>query len=275
MDGHSDHDPPEGGGQSHLKGTAFCIRCEERFGLSPAKGGAYWYFYCSGRHRGTGCDPPYVPIDEADELAAEAYSLFPTAHALELHRDDLKALLDANAAERKREADVQRRRLLDLKDQSTKLLRAHMADAVPLDVMKTEQDRIRQEQAQVEEVLAGLETDHSQVLATFDKIVKLLASLSPAVYRSLQPASKRTLNQTFMQQLLIDHRDHGRPVLRFTELGQVIDSVAGVPPSQGLQPGRTLGSGSVPDAKNPQLTGVATGSSNARLERVTGIEPAL
>lgn len=42
----------------------------------------------------------------------------------------------------KKNASIQKRRIGALKDERHKLLEAHYADAVPLELLKTEQDRI-------------------------------------------------------------------------------------------------------------------------------------
>src|SRR6266496_2698542 len=84
----------------------------------------------------------------------------------------------------KREAERQRRRLAHLEDERHKLLRAHLADAVPLDLLKAEQDRISREIGQAETLLARAEADYGEVLDTFDQAANLLANLDEATYWS-------------------------------------------------------------------------------------------
>jgi hypothetical protein len=49
----------------------------------------------------------------------------------------------------------QTKRLAKLQDERTSLLRAHLADAVPLDLMRSEQDRIASEMAQARSSSTG------------------------------------------------------------------------------------------------------------------------
>jgi hypothetical protein len=46
----------------YLRGSLFCKRCGSRMGFVHANGRSaiYDYFFCWSRHRGTGCDLPYV-----------------------------------------------------------------------------------------------------------------------------------------------------------------------------------------------------------------------
>jgi site-specific DNA recombinase len=256
----------------HLKGTVFCARCGSRLSLDKAKTN-YMYYYCLGRARGNGCDLPYLPLQDVEDRVAEAYdspldAFQMSPENLEAARHDLQALLEDEAAKREHQANLQRGRLKALAGERTKLLRAHLADAVSLDLLKSEQARILREQHRAEHLLETLDADHSQVLATFDQIASLLVSLNQATYRALLPEDQRLLNQTLIEHALIDAE--GPSHLQLTELGdaaQTIRRASKIPkPPRSRRPGA--------DTTNPQLLAVAAGSRSEHLERMTGIEPA-
>jgi site-specific DNA recombinase len=117
------------------------------------------------------------------------------AEELAAIREDLRAYLSRDTEQRKREAERQRRRLARLEDERHKLLRAHLADAVPLDLLKAEQDRISREISQAQTLLARAEADYCEVMDTFDQAANL-ANLDEATYWSLPPLSRRLVNQT-------------------------------------------------------------------------------
>jgi site-specific DNA recombinase len=260
----------------YLKGTVFCGRCSSRLSLDKAKNN-YMYFYCLGRARRTGCDLPYIEVGDVEDLVAKAYDEFEVQNEdINYVREGLRHYLDAQSAEREEQAQKQRLRLKKIKDQGAKLLRAHLADAVPLELLKEEQDRLKYEQLQVETLLASLETDTSETLSTFEEIASTLLPLNRQSYTDLDSTSRRMLNQLLITHALIDTETP--PSLQLTELGEAVQSIRQVPErrqratrSHGAATQRT---GSPRNAENPQLTEVAAGSRNLHLERVTGIEPA-
>ena len=202
----------------YLKGTVYCGRCGSRLCLSLAKG-TYLYFFCLGRAKGNGCDFKYLPVELVEEKVAELYAT-PQIPAAELStiREELQAYLSRDTRQRQREAERQRRRLTRLEDERHKLLRAHLADAVPLDLLKAEQDRINREITQAQVLLARAEADYGEVMDTFDQAANLLANFNEATYWNLPPLSRRLVNQTVFQRILV-HQDLETAVER-TELGQ-------------------------------------------------------
>ncbi len=248
----------------YLKGTAYCGRCGSRLCLTLAKS-AYLYFFCLGRHKGNGCDFKYLPVEVVEERVAELYAMpqIPR-HELAAIRDDLRAYLSRDTEQRKREAERQRRRLARLEDQRHKLLRAHLADAVPLDLLKIEQERISHEISQAQTLLARAETDYGEVMDTFDQAAKLLSGLDEATYWSLPTLSRRRVNQTVFHRILV-HQDLETSVER-TELGQRFEDA---------RPAVDLGhSYQRRSTTNPNSLSGGAGSNVLHLERVTGIEPA-
>lgn len=143
----------------YLKGTIWCGHCGSRLVVSYAKGrsGIYPYYFCVGRQqKRTTCMLKYRPLDWVEaqienqharvKLAAEGIER--TAEAI---RDELTAQHELLASERQR----QKSRIQLLTDERTKLLHAHYAGAVSLDLLKQEQARIGNEISAAEARLAG------------------------------------------------------------------------------------------------------------------------
>jgi site-specific DNA recombinase len=101
-----------------------------------------------------------------------------------------------------REAARQRRRLATLTGQREKLLHAHYAGAVPLDLLRQEQDRLTTEIAQAEAHLETAERFSGDVQATLDMALDLLANCHRA-YRKVPGHLRRQFNQALYERLLV------------------------------------------------------------------------
>jgi site-specific DNA recombinase len=107
-------------------------------------GTEYPYFICSGRTRKTtGCQRQATHVETVEELIEDEYRTVALSPELrdsveELVLEDFDTIQDAAAGERqlleKQRADLTRKR--------QKLLEAHYAGAIPMDLLKTEQDQI-------------------------------------------------------------------------------------------------------------------------------------
>jgi hypothetical protein len=119
-------------------------QCGRRLSLTLAKS-KYLYIYCLGQ-RGTartGCRQKYVLAGDAEALVEDLYQ------RIQLPKpwvDRLTAELEAEIVERQAEASERRvllmKTLAKLAEDRGKLLQAFYANAIPLDLLKTEQDRI-------------------------------------------------------------------------------------------------------------------------------------
>lgn len=131
----------------YLKGTVYCGQCGERLIITNAKnrhGNVYPYFVCSGRHSGkTECTRQAMLIEDVERLIEKYYEMIEVSPGL---RQDLAGkihadfdLLMANETKELSRLTSERDRL---DDERMKLLQAHYAGAVPIDLLKQEQDRI-------------------------------------------------------------------------------------------------------------------------------------
>ena len=110
---------------------------------------------------------------------------------------------------RKRNASVElqakreRKRILDLETERRKLLQAHLAGAVPLDLMKEEQDRITKELANAGAVLANTEVHWEALEENLTKALGLAAHFGEA-YRRARPNERRWFNQAILESVHVD-----------------------------------------------------------------------
>jgi site-specific DNA recombinase len=130
--------------EHYLKGLLRCGECGRRLSLTLAKG-KYLYFYCLGQ-RGparTGCRQPYVLAGDAEALVEDLYRQIQLPPSWV---DRLTEELEAEIVERQAEASQRRvvltKMLAKLAEERGKLLQAFYANAIPLDLLKAEQDRI-------------------------------------------------------------------------------------------------------------------------------------
>jgi DNA invertase Pin-like site-specific DNA recombinase len=129
--------------EHYLKGLLHCGECGRRLSLTLAKG-KYLYFYCLGQ-RGTartGCRRPYVLAGDAEALVEDLY------RQIQLPRSWVGRLteeLEAEIVERQEASErrvVLTKTLAKFAEERGKLLQAFYANAIPLDLLKAEQDRI-------------------------------------------------------------------------------------------------------------------------------------
>lgn len=131
--------------------------------LTLAKG-KYLYFYCLGpknslRHK-TNCTQPYVMACEAETGVED---LFKKIQLPEEWVERLTGELEAEIVERQTSAGELRvsltKRLAALDEERQKLLRAYYANAISLELLKRDHDRITEAEEKAKSELAATEAD--------------------------------------------------------------------------------------------------------------------
>jgi len=192
----------------YLKGTVFCAKCETRMLFSRNKGrhgGVYDYFVCLGRHTyGNGCNLPYASVAAIEEAVADYYAtIVLDEDAVVAIRKTLLKVAKRRNASILRLAKRDRKRILDLEAERRKLLQAHLAGAVPMDLLREEQERIKTELANAGASLANTEI-HWEVLETnLTKALELATRLDNA-YLEADPTVRRYFNQAVLEGVYID-----------------------------------------------------------------------
>jgi site-specific DNA recombinase len=192
----------------YLKGSLYCGGCGSRMVVSINRnryGTRYPYFVCLGRHqKRTNCTLKYVRIETIEELVTEHYRSIQLTPA---ERELVETRLSLDFATFREEVEVERQALERQKQrllvERTKLLQAHYADAIPLDLMRSEQTRIADQLDYIKERLEAAGRQEAIVNFNLGRALRLATNVHDA-YRASDGTRRRLLNQAFFKKLIID-----------------------------------------------------------------------
>jgi DNA invertase Pin-like site-specific DNA recombinase len=188
----------------YLKGSIYCGQCGSRLIVCHAKGRSrtYPYFVCIGRQqKRTACTQRAIRIELAEAAVVDHYK---TVQLTDQELASLRVFLGEELAKLRRDVDRERatqtRRLGKLNGERQKLLNAHYADAIPLDLLKSEQDRLGREVANAEGRLAAVEADFKTAEANLDKALTRAGDCHVA-YENASDQMRRQFNVAFFKQI--------------------------------------------------------------------------
>ena len=192
----------------YLKGTVFCGDCGSRLIISKSRGRAgkvYPYYVCSGRHnKFTDCTFRAVLIDIVEQKVEQEYAEHRLKPAL---REAIERTLILEFEAVRQEAATERKRLLKrqqrLYAERDKLLQAHYAEAIPLDLLKSEQDRIRTSLSQITQRLDRTEIQYNACETNLVACLKFLED-AHATYLSADAILRRQMNQALFKRIKIE-----------------------------------------------------------------------
>ena len=195
----------------HLKTTVRCGQCGGRLIIHKCKsrsGQLYPYFVCSHRQRCRDeCSFKAVLIDEVDARISEIYE------RIHISAQDRRAIEKYLTQELHRIYAHQHDHAKDLRDQQTKLqaeqtklLHAHYADAIPLNLLKTEQARIAKQLATIDKELRSLTADQTRVKEHLTQALDLLEDCHH-LYTHAPDNLKKLLNMVFFDHIAIHPAD--------------------------------------------------------------------
>ena len=194
--------------EHYLKGTITCGRCGSRLIFSRNKGrhgGVYDYFVCLGRHRKrVPCDLPYVSVADIEDQVERYY------HTVKLDESTVDSLYGhIIEAAKKRNARAlkmarqQRKRIELLESERRSLLKAHLAGAVPLELLTEEQTRITDELAKAGALMANSEIHWEELQRNLRQALALASHLGPT-YSRASSKIRRQMNQAIFEEILIE-----------------------------------------------------------------------
>ncbi|MHB1522223.1 MAG: recombinase family protein [Ferrimicrobium sp.] len=198
----------------YLRGSVFCGTCDSRLMITTARnrwGTSYLYLVCSGRTRRiTDCQRQAMSAETIEELIEGEYRTIALSPALrdsieELVLEDFDALQAGSATERKQMES----QCIELNAQRQKLLNAHYAGAIPLDLLKNEQDRITGQLTRTTDQLASLDANFEQARAVLADTLDLTRDCHTA-YLEADNSTRRLFNQAFFAKIYIDEDDETR-----------------------------------------------------------------
>jgi DNA invertase Pin-like site-specific DNA recombinase len=190
----------------YLKGSVFCGKCRSRLCVTFAhgRGGIYPYFICLGRHgKRTGCLQKALPISAVEGWVEEGWGdvkMDPD------YAEFLQGVITEEIAKQqeaaKREATLASRRLRTLTAQREKLLQAHYAGAVPLDLLRSDMKRIESGIEGCEKSLRANERRTADIQRCLDLSLRFLSDYADT-YKLSEPAMRRQLNQGVFEGIFV------------------------------------------------------------------------
>ena len=191
----------------YLKGSVFCMECDSRLIVQMSKnrhGTVCPYFVCAGRHeKRTDCTLPAVLIAVVEHAIEEIY------REEWISRGDRRLVERFIHEELKRmfpdiEASMERlkRKVASLHSQRTKLLQAHYADAISVEQLKQEQERISAElsasEREIDESSMSNEKIETAIRGALDHIDR-----ARMVYGLSDGRNKRAINQSMFERFVV------------------------------------------------------------------------
>lgn len=257
----------------YLRGSVFCGTCGSRLGITNARGrhgNLYPYFFCTGRAaKRTTCTQKAVLIEEVERKIVAEYANHQLARD---EREQLETFVASAFAEfALRHADerhTQERRLAALERQRHKLLQAHYAGALPLDLLASEQARLTTEIDAANRILSTTTAQSDAVTTGVRQCLDRLTDCQ-AAYAASPPRMRRQMNQAIFQRIEIT--DEYIVTTRYSEQYELLmdprlrTAAEACPSDIEDLPGR-LGNEGTP-------TYAGRGSSYERLVDVEGLEP--
>ena len=269
-----------------LKSTVYCGQCGERLMVQNSRsktGLVYPYFYCTGRHaKRTVCTQRSVLIYEVEKKIEEHYrriQLDPSLRAgiEELVRDEFRTAqsrMEGVRADLKREKDK-------LERQREKLMEAHYAGAIPVELLGREQERISRSLRDVETRLSATLSEFETIEGNLGKALDLAADCG-AAYQQAPDHIKRMFNQAFFEKIFVVQIDETLADVKIeAQLREPFDVLLGDDLRQASQrssSGRKSKKSAGADANGLPSTTTGNllqvqGLSNALMVEVRGFEP--
>ncbi len=232
----------------YLKGTVFCGQCGSRLLVCNSKnrhGNVYPYFVCAGKHSGRGgCTRQAMLIEEVERLIERHYETVQvsaaTRQAVAEHLHDQFDQLMASETDALADLTKERDRL---EEERVKLLQAHYAGAIPLDLLKKEQDRIT---ACLDTIKNRIDAHHDEFADARNNLDDSLNLLEQAadIYARCDDANRRLCNQAFFTKIYIEEEgevrvDYARPFDALTSREVQADALTWVENAQNENEVRT------------------------------------
>ena len=201
-----------------LKSTVVCGRCGSRLLVQNTKNGKgvlYPYFICARRQRLHDCAFKAVLIEVVEAQMQEVYRRL---YVSEADRQEIERYLLAELARIEGEKDRNVRSLTvrrtNLEDERRRLLQAHYGGAVPLELLKEEQDRLGRELTGIQRQLDAYQADAKLVRAHVEQALDLLEDCY-RLYMAAPDHLRKQLNQVFFERVLVNPAvdEDGRVVL--------------------------------------------------------------
>ena len=193
--------------EHYLKSTVYCGKCRARLIIANVKsrsGDRYPYFVCSAKHnKRNDCMQRSLLIDEVAEKIEELYEKisFPSEF-----RNLVQQWLTTQVDKLADAAQIETNRLKLQKDklerEQRKLLQAHYADAVPLHLLKEEQDRIGKSLKNIASQIDAYQAEYTEIAKNLDCAFELLDDCG-RTYKLADDFARRCFNQALFKKISV------------------------------------------------------------------------
>ena len=198
-----------------LKSTVWRGSCHGRLLVQVSRsstGELYHYLMCGNRHakRNT-CQQRSVQTDEVEkQLETHCQTIRLGDTEKEQLRTILATELDARRMEELSSQGNVRLEKDKLLRKREKLLEAHYADAISIDLLKQEQQAVERSLADIELRHTALEQNYEEVQQNLDMVLELAANVGK-LYKTAPEHIKRLFNQIFFDKVLVHAHDDVKP----------------------------------------------------------------
>ena len=194
----------------YLRGILTCARCGSRmiYTTGKGKGGDIFdYFACSQRHKKAGCDLPYLQAGDIERRIERDWPRWVHLDQLDAETvgQDLEVALRGDTDHPQQLARAQRR-LARRESERLKLVQMAYADAIPLDLLKTEQARIGIERQQLEQQIHKVQYGNDDIMKTYQR-ARTLMERGAEAYLIAGPDARRLLHRAFLAAVQVDTDD--------------------------------------------------------------------
>lgn len=190
-----------------LKGSVFCKNCGSRMIINYTKshtGVRYPYFVCGGRHnKRTDCKQRAVLIADVECQVEQIYNKYSFPPQIAEYLEDwLRENIEKEREKYATELDGLRREKDKLERKRKKLLEAHYNDAIPLDLLKSEQQKIAKQLAAIDHQAKAYDYTFTTVIERLDDAIELITDCG-LTYRLANDKMKKLMNQAIFTRLLV------------------------------------------------------------------------
>lgn len=193
-----------------LKSSIYCACCGERMMVSNEKkkdGTVYPYFVCAGRHskRHPECTTKAVLISAVEEAIEQIYVSYqlPVEVRIMLEKQ-VTTLVESEKEKYKKELNGLKGQKAKLENKRQKLLEAHYGNAIPLDLLKTEQQKIAKELATIEHEIRIHNTAFEAIIDNLKAALDIIENCGET-YHYADDAIKRLMNQAIFERFLVSN----------------------------------------------------------------------
>lgn len=169
----------------------------------------YPYFVCIGRHnKVTDCKQKAVLIGEAERQVEQIYDRYTFPPAVRRYLEEfLQERIKKEQEKYQVELDGLRREKNKLERQRKKLLEAHYSDAIPLDLLKSEQQKIAKQLAAIDNEIKAHECAFETIAERLSEALELMEDCGKT-YRLVNDSVKKMLNQAIFSKLWVESDGH-------------------------------------------------------------------